>query len=153
MKKLVFLISLILFGLFSFAQSKPTEVTPDGYVNGAAYQYIWASASDTLTDADTLSYVWRVSGVRQLDINLKLYSDFVSGSAGGKLKAYKSIDGANWEVTATADSITVASLTEDGLDSEVITVSDFLYPYLKIIYLQTGTAVTIPKVYLYAKEN
>lgn len=153
MKKLILILSIMVIGLISFGQSTPTQVTPDSYLSEPTYQYVFGTSADTLTDADTLSFVWRVQGMKTYDINIKLYNDFVSGSAGGKLKTYKSIDGVNYEVTAAADSITVATLTADALDSEVISLSDFLYPYLKVEYIQSGTAVTIPKVYIYAKEN
>ena len=144
---------MLIVGLLAFGQSKPTEVTPDGYLSEPDYKYVFGTSADTLTDADTTSFVWRVRGLKTFDINLKLYNDFVSGSAGGKLKTYKSIDGVNWEVTATGDSITIASLTADGLDSEAISLADYLWPYLKAEYIQSGTAVAVPRVYIYAKEN
>lgn len=141
----------MVFAVFAMAQSTPTAVTPNGWVTEAQHQYIWGSTADTLTNADTLTYVWRVKGARVFDINIKLYSDHVSGTAGGTLIGYKSINGVNYE--ASGDTITIASLSADAMDSETIDLDDFAWPYFKLIYLQTGTAVTVPKVYLYAKEN
>jgi len=133
------------------AQTTPSEVTTDAKITKEYYKYIWGTTSDTLTNADTLSYVFRVRGSQTQDININLYSDYVSGTAGGTLVAYRSPDGVNY--ATTGDTITVASLTADALDGEQIALSDYNNPYLKLIYLQTGTAVTIPKVYIYSKKN
>lgn len=155
MKKLIFFLSILLAVVFVNAQTTPTAVTPDATINGAYYKYIWGTTSDTLTNADTLTFVYRVkattrSGQTQ-DFTLKLYSDFVSGTAGGTLVAYSSPDGVNY--ASTTDTITVTSLTGDAMDAEVITLDNYMYPYLKFIYLQTGTAVTIPRAYVYSKRN
>ena len=137
------------------AQTTPTEVSTDAIIQNAYNKYIWGTTADTLTNADTLTFVYRIksrstSGQTQ-DFTVKLYSDFVSGTAGGTLVAYSSPDGVNY--ASTTDTITVAALTGDAMDTEVISLSDYMYPYLKFIYLQTGTAVTIPKVYVYSKRN
>lgn len=150
MKKLVLLFSIIVFAFAAMAQTAVTNVTPNGYISDPAYVYIWGSTSDTLTNADTLDYVARIYGNEVYDFNIQLYSDHVSGTAGGTLMAYRSIDGVNYTVL---DTITVSSLTADALDAEVINLDNFLYPYLKFEYLQTGTAVTVPKVYIYCKKN
>jgi hypothetical protein len=145
------LISLVIC-LVSFAtvsaQTKMAEVTPNGYITEPSFVYLWGTTSDTLTNADTLTSVIRVMGLESQDFNIQLYSDHVSGTAGGNVKAYRSIDGVNYTVL---DTITVSSLTADALDSEVINLNDYMYPYLKIIYLQTGTAVTVPKLIIYTK--
>lgn len=151
MKKLIVLIFALIVAFGAMAQTKVTEVTPDGYIKAPSLFYILGSASDTLTNADTINYVFRVGGLETMDINLKLYSDFVSGSAGGTLISYQSIDGVNYE--ATGDTITIASLEADAMDSEVIDLLDYNYPYLKLVYLQSGTAVTVPKIYGIARRN
>jgi len=148
---LVFLIIMVMVGFLASGQSTPTEVTPDGYVLEPDYQYIWGATSDTLTNADTLNYVWRVRGFKTYDVDIKLYQDHVSGTPSGTLVAYESIDGVNYE--ATGDTITFSSLAADAMDSETIDLGDFLAPYLKVTLLQSGTGVHVPKVYLYAKEN
>lgn len=137
--------------MVSFAQTKPTEVSPNDYMRNATYEYVWGTSADTLTNADTLAFVYRVMGVNTMDINVGLYSDFVSGAAGGTLIGYYSYDGVNY--FSLGDTITVSSLTADAFDSEQLDYADYNYPYLKLIYLQTGTAVTIPRAYIYAKFN
>jgi hypothetical protein len=137
------------------AQTSPTVVSTDGTIQDAYNKYIWGTVADTLTDADTLTFVYRIkarsnSGQTQ-DFAIKLYNDRVSGTAGGTLVAYSSPDGVNY--ITTTDTITVSGLSADAMDSEVITLDNFMQPYLKFIYLQTGTAVTIPKVYVYSKKN
>lgn len=153
MKKLIFLLSLIVVATISIAQTRVAEITPDGYITKPAYVYAWGTTADTLTDADTLTYVFRIKGDRTQDFKAQIYNDFVSGTATGKLKSYKSIDGITWVVTASADSITVASVTADILDSEELSYGDYLSPYLKFIYIQAGTGVNVPRVYIYSKEN
>jgi hypothetical protein len=150
MKNLILFVLFILVSSVLFAQTRPTEVTPDSRITKPVYEYIWGTTADTLTNADTLTHVIRVKGDWVQDFNIRLYSDFVSGTAGGTLKAYQSPDGVNYEVF---DTITVSSLTADALDVEVINMDNYLYPYLKLIYLQTGTAVTIPRAYIYSKKN
>lgn len=154
MKKfIVLLITGLMFSIVSVAQTTPTAVTPDAYITGADYEYIWGTTADTLTDADTLEFVYRIKGTITQDFWIKLYNDFVSGSAGGKLKTYKSMDGVNYEVTAAADSLTVTALEADAMNAGSISLSDFNAPYLKFIYIQSGTAVTVPKLYIYTKFN
>lgn len=152
MKKFLLFLSVVLFAsLYANAQLNPTAVTPNAYISEPTYKYIWGTSSDTLTNADTLNFVWRVYGNETYDLVGKLYSDCVSGTAGGTLITYQSIDGVNYE--ATGDTITVSSLTTDGMDSEEIDLDNFMYPYLKAIYIQSGTAVTIPKFYYCVKKN
>ena len=152
MKKLIAVCSILLLAVGVFAQTRPTEVAPNDYISDPSeYFYIWGSASDTLTNADTLNFVFRVRGDFTRDIEIKLYSDHVSGTAGGTLIGYKSIDGVNYE--ASGDTITVSSLTGDAMDSEVIDLPDFLWPYFKLVYIQSGTAVTVPKAYVIARRN
>lgn len=151
MKKLILFFSIIMFAFVSMAQTNPTSVSVDATISNAYYKYVWGTTSDTLTNADTLNFVFRIKGDEVMNMNMKLYSDFVSGSAGGTLKAYSSIDGVNYALLDT--SITVTALEADAMDAETITISNYNYPYLKLIYLQSGTAVTIPKVYVYAKYN
>jgi len=151
MKKIIVFLSMLIVAIFATAQTKVTEVTPDGYLESGRYVYIWGSSADTLSNADTLNYSFRVKGEQVFDIKIGLYSDFVSGSAGGTLVGYGSLDGANY--FSLGDTITVSSLTADGFDSETLDYSDFMWPYLKLIYLQSGTAVTIPKVYAITRKN
>ena len=153
MKKYLGLLLLVCLAVLGMSQTRMAEVTPNGYLNGSSYVYVWGTSADTLTDVDTLTYVFRVKGNVTTDIKAQLYLDFVSGTAGGKLKSYKSIDGVNYVVTAAADSITTSSVTADILDTEELSYADALFPYLKFIYIQSGTAVTVPKLIIYAKEN
>lgn len=134
------------------AQTSPTEVSTDGTIRNEAYAYVFGTTSDTLTNADTVTYVFRVKGSQLPDINIKAYSDHVSGTAGGYLILSHSIDGINYE-SSVGDTITLTGITGDALDSEVINKSKYLYPYLKLTWEQSGTAVTVPKAYIYTKLN
>ena len=151
MKRFLFLISIMFVALAMSAQTKPTEVSPDAYLSGEAYTYLFGTTSDTITNASATSFVFRVKGTKVQDFDIKLYSDWVSGTAGGTLIPYKSIDGVNY--ASTGDTITIAGVTADTMATGLIQIGDFNQPYLKITYTQTGTAVTVPKVYLYSKFN
>lgn len=151
MKRFILTVSMILGIVLTLsAQTKPTEVTPDGYLSDASYVYCFGRTTDTLTNADTLSFVLRVKGNYLQDFNIKAYVDHVSGTAGGTLIVYHSMDGVTYN-NSTGDTITLSSVTADVMDTEVINKVKFLYPYMKLYWLQTGTAVTVPKAYIYTK--
>lgn len=153
MKKLIIMVSMVLGTMLALnAQTAPTEVTPDGYLSNATYTYIFGTTADTLTNATADTSVLRIKGNYLQDFNIKAYSDHVSGTAGGTLILNHSIDGTNWEVSA-GDTITLANITTDSLDSEVINKVKFLYPYMRLIWTQTGTAVTVPRAYIYTRLN
>lgn len=147
MKKLFSLITIMVFAVVAMAQTNPTPVTPDATITDAYYKYVLL---DTLTDTDNDAFVFRLKTSETMDLNIKLYTDFVSGSSSGTLIAAVSIDGVTY---ANADTITIASVTGDAMDTEVITLNDYNYPYLKLTMAQTGTAVTVPKVWIYGKFN
>jgi len=152
MKKILFLIAMLIgFTFMAVGQVRPAEVTPDGYITQPTYQYVFGTTADTITNAASTSFVWRVKGNETQDFSVQLYLDFVSGSASGTAILYRSIDGVNYG--AVGDTITATSVTADAMQTDVITISDFNYPYLKAIYTQTGTAVMVPKLFLYTKRN
>lgn len=147
MKKILFLLIGFVLAFSSMAQTTPAEVTPDAYITDAYYKVV---SLDTLTDADNDAFVFRIKGLQTQDFTVKLYTDFVSGSSSGTLIAAGSINGV---VYTNIDTITIASVTADAMDTEVITLNDYNYPYLKFTMAQTGTAVTVPKVWIYGKYN
>jgi hypothetical protein len=150
MKNLLISLVVMLFSVSGFAQTKMAEVAPDGYITEPSYVYVWGSTSDTLTDTDTADFVFRIMGVDAQDFNIQLYNDHVSGTAGGVLIASRSINGVTY---TNLDTITVSGLTADALDSEVINLDDYLWPYLKFRYITSGTAVTVPKLIIYTKKD
>ena len=151
MKKLLGILLITVWAFAAFSQTSPTEVTPDSYVTNASYTYLWGTTADTLTNADTLEFVFRVRGTNEMDFKIGLYSDHVSGTAGGTLIGYGSFDGVNY--FSLGDTITVSSLSADAFDAETLDYTDYLWPYMKFIYLQTGTAITVPYAYVYSKYN
>jgi hypothetical protein len=153
MKKLILLISIMVFAIVSFGQTAPTEVTPDGFISAPVNAYWFGTTSDTLTNAVADTVVIRVKGRKTYDFTIHGYSDFVSGTATQLVKTYASPDGVTYFVTAAGDSTLQSSITADVLNTTPITLDNYNYPYLKIIVTQTGTAVTVPRVYTYVKEN
>jgi len=151
-KLIIMLIAVLGIAINAQSQTKATEITPNGYISNEYYGYIFGTTADSLTNADTLTWVVRCKGSHTQDWNIKLYLDWVSGTAGGNLFVTQSIDGITY-VPFAGDTITASSVTADIMDTQVINKVDFLYPYLKFYYIQTGTAVTIPKVYIYTKAD
>jgi len=153
MKKIIGLIFMVAFAIGLQAQTNIPEVTPDFYITQPASVYVGGNTAATLTNGDTLTYVFRIKTQDLFDIKLQLYVDWISGTAGGKLKTYQSINGVDYVVTAAADSITASGVTADYLDTEVLTFSDCMITYLKAIYIQTGTAVTKPKLMFIIRKD
>jgi len=152
MKNLLFMIAFLI-GIVSInAQTVVTEVTPDGYITEPSYVYIFGSTSDTLTNGDTTTYVMRVQGLDALDFNIKAYVDRVSGTAGGTVILSQSIDGVTYQ-SELGDTITLSGIVADVMDTETISKSGFNYPYFKIEWIQTGTTVTVPKLFIYGKKD
>ena len=147
------LIAVLGIAFSAQGQTRVSEVTPDAYIGRPSYVYMGGTTADTLKNADTLEFVIRIKGDYKGDFKIQVYNDYVSGTAGGKFKTYQSIDGITYTVTAAADSITVAALGADALDSEVISLDGYLSPYLKLYYTQSGTAVTVPRFYIYTKDE
>lgn len=151
MKKIILLAIFLIGVIFASAQTTPTAVTPDGYLNKEYYRYLFGTTADTLTNADTTTFVLRVKPNQTQDFTIKLYLDHVSGTAADSLVMFSSIDGVNYQTTT--DTLIAAAVTADIMDTDVITLSDYNYPYLKFQLIQSGTAVTVPKVYIYSKKN
>lgn len=151
MKKLIAIFSLIMIAFIASAQTIPTAVATNGALSSPKYVYLWGTTSDTLTNADTLNFVYRYTGSKTADWVGKLYTDFVSGTAGGTLISYQSIDGVNYE--STGDTITLSGVTGDAMDSEEIVLDDNIYPYIKFTMIQSGTAVTVPKFTIIVRDN
>lgn len=151
MKRLLILVSIVLGMVLTLnAQTKPTEVSPDVYLSDASYVYVFGTTSDTLTNATADTVVIRIKGNYLQDFNIKAYVDHVSGTAGGTLILNHSMDGVNY-AASVGDTITLSGVTADVMDTEVINKVKYLYPYMRLIWTQTGTAVTVPRVYIYTK--
>lgn len=152
MKNLFVVFILLCMSTIGMAQTRMTEKPKDGTLESNQWVYLWGTSADTLTNADTLTYVARIKGAQTFDIKSQLYVDHVSGTAALKVYTYNSIDGVNWGAK-TADSLTIASVTADGLQATGLTFSDVMDIYKKFVIIQSGTAKTIPKAILNTREN
>jgi opacity protein-like surface antigen len=150
MKKFIILIVALVGMMSATAQKNVPTQSADGVLTAGSYVYLWGTSADTLTNADTLSYTYRVKGEEAFNINCQLYNDRVSGTASGSLVSYTSIDGINF---VASDTITVSSISADALDSEVISYAGVMHPYIKFVYIQSGTAVCVPKLYFITRKN
>lgn len=153
MKKLVTLLILVFVAFTGFSQTNVSSVSTDGYLTAGKYVSIWGSTSDTLTNADTLTYVIRIKGEQTFDINSQVYIDWVSGEAAYKVYTYNSIDGVNYSAK-TADSLTITGVTADAMNATVLSFTDEMNVYKKIQLIQSGAAaVTVPKQYFVTRNN
>jgi hypothetical protein len=153
MKNLFLVFILLCMATIGMAQTRMSEKSKDGTFEAGQWAYLWGTSADTLTNADTLTYVARIKGAQTFDIKSQLYVDHVSGTADSlKVYTYNSIDGVNW-VAKTADSLTIASVTADGLQSTGLTFSDVIDVYKKFVIIQYGTAKTVPKLIYVSREN
>lgn len=152
MKKLITLLILALVAFAGFSQTQVPNVSSDGGLIAGQYVYIWGTSSDTLKNADTLTYVMRIKGDQTFDIKSQVYINQVSGTAAYKVYAYNSIDGVNWG-EKTSDSLTITGIASDQLYGTALSFSDVMDVYKKIVLIQSGTAVTIPKQYFVTRKN
>jgi hypothetical protein len=150
MKKLLFILALIVSVFVANAQTltTPTAGDFDSYISQASYYYV----TDSLNDTDTTLYTFRVKGPTVQNFTVKLYLDWVSGTAGGVLTVLRSIDGVNYQAYSDT-TITASAVTADIMDTETIDLDDYGYPYLRLQYIQSGTAITRPNIYIYNKGN
>ena len=153
MKNLFVVFILLCMASIGMAQPpRMSEKFKDGTFEAGQWAYLWGTSADTLTNGDTLTYVARIKGAQTFDIKSQLYVDHVSGTAALKVYTYNSIDGVNWGAK-TADSLTIASVTGDGLQATGLTFSDVIDVYKKFVIIQTGTAKTVPKLIYVSREN
>ena len=122
MKRIILMFSIIMFAFVSMGQtlSTPAAVTPDATISGEYYKML---TLDTIVDVGNASYVFRVKGTETLDLKIGLYSDRISGTAGGYLIAYGSLNGVNY--ISLADTITISGVASDLFDSETIDLTNF----------------------------
>jgi len=152
MKKFLAILTLIFVAFIGDAQTNVRNGETTGGLTAGQFVYIWGSTADTLENADTLTYTLRIKGDQTFDIKSQVYINHVSGTAAYKVYTYNSIDGVNWGAK-TADSLTIASITADGLNATALSFTDVMDTYKKIVLIQSGTAVTIPKQYFVTRKN
>lgn len=152
MRKFIAILILAIAAMAGFSQTNVPSVATDGGLLAGQYVSIWGTSSDTLTNADTLTYVIRIKGDQTFDIKSQVYIDFVSGDAAYKVYTYNSIDGVNY-TSKTADSLTIATITADQLYGTALSFSDVMDVYKKIEIIQAGTAKTVPKMYFVTRKN
>lgn len=152
MKKFICLLILAFVAFAGFSQTNVSSVGTDGGLTAGKYVSIWGSSSDTLTNADTLTYTMRIKGDQTFDINSQVYIDWVSGTAAYKVYTYNSMNGVDWSAK-TADSLTITGVVADVMNLTVLSFTDEMNVYKKIELIQSGTAVTIPKQYFVTRKN
>jgi hypothetical protein len=151
MKKLMFLFAMLIgFGAFAQPYAVPA-VTPDYTISKPFYGSIFGQAGDLVTNSATKSYVFRVTGDNVMTFHFHTYIDWASGTVTtGKTVISGSFDGVRYIPT---DSISESTVTADLDSKNVIKITGYMYPYMKVQYVQAGTATATPKIFVYAKKN
>lgn len=138
--------------MVGYSQTNVPNVATDGGLTAGQFVSIWGTSADTLKDADTVQYVFRIKGDQTFDIKSQVHIDHVSGTAAYKVYTYNSIDGVNW-TAKTADSLTITAISADQLYGTALSFTDVMDTYKKIQIIQSGTAVTVPKQYFVTRKN
>ena len=152
MKKVLILIIFAMVAMVGYSQTNYPSIATNGSLTAGQFVYIWGGAADSLKNGDTLTYVLRIKGDQTFDVKAQMKIDWISGTAAYKVYTYNSIDGVNY-TAKTADSLTIASITEDQLYGTALSFSDVMDTYKKVQVIQTGTAKTFPKLIFVTRKN
>lgn len=107
----------------------------------------YLAALDTMTNADTATYEVTVTGAKA-SVAFQVNTTKISGTLGGKINIYGSVDGTNYLTTALSSEITITDASQ---------VRGFVYSYnaykkYKIVVITSGTQSSSHRVYaLYRK--
>jgi len=124
MKKLV-LFFILLSAFNAFSQSKSGTLLSES--NGTAI--------DTVTNTGTKSQVLAIAGVQDVVTILSTVTE-ISGTTGGTVKLYGSIDGTNY---ALIDTNTFSPADQIAAQSYAWSINPSKYTYYKVTYVGSGT--------------
>ena len=138
MKKLIFILAILVAGMAASAQSDHTySMTLSADRSG----HFWDN-TDTLTDGETLDALIRVKSPSPVNMRFQIVTDEISGSGTYTATLLGSNDGVTY--IDTGDSIT-AALTADG--SIWVYATGFNYSYAQLLMTSTGTETSQFKTY------
>lgn len=139
MKKIIFLFCLTL-----------TMFTLPSVTNKAQAQDAegWFAALDTLTNADTTTYDLTVTGAKH-NVSFQTNVLKISGTVGGTINVYGSVDGTNFLTTAIATQITITN----GSANYGFTFGDNRYKKYRIVIINaTGGVCSQRTRYMYRRQ-
>ena len=145
MKKLIFLFSLsVLFITAANAQSTLRIMQSD--------QGVHKLGLDTVTNAGSISQIAQITGYQDL-VTIQSGVTKLTGTAGGSLKLYGSVDGVKYDfATTSTDTLAVGNVA--GLQVKTWTIAPSSYQYYKVIYksLQSTQTSTVTSEALVRKR-
>ena len=140
MKKLI-LLGAVAFVMLAITPQKAVAQTGTGDYAG------YLAALDTMTNADTATYEVTVTGAKA-SVAFQVNTTKISGTLGGKINIYGSIDGTNYLTSVLATEITIT----DASQVRGFVFSNNAYKKYKIVVITSGTQSSSHRVYaLYRK--
>lgn len=134
MKKLL-LLFITLISLTAFSQTIVAPVAGTKTLNNGAYVSYLGGAGDTLVASDNISITLRITEPKQCDLVFGLKLTKISGTVTNTFVFYKSMDGVTF--ATTGDTIT---LTDASSGVSLKEISDYKYPYIKLVGTAGATA-------------
>lgn len=139
MKKFIFLIAVLAFGMMATAQTTTYTLTTLDDVSGS----FWSTADTIVTSGKRVAEVIRVRSAGAMDLQFQCNITKVSGTVTGtKIVFLYSNDNSTW---VRADSVLLAG---DASAVHFKNIDDFNYSYIKLWAIGVGSsAKTTMKVY------
>lgn len=141
MKTILKVVALGAFLVFGMTQKANSQV--QARTNYAAYL---SATNDTLTNADTTTYTVSVTG-KKSTISFQTNITKISGTVGGTIKIYGSVDGTNYATTA----LTTINLTDASANHATVYTSNGYQKYRYQI-ITSGTQACWQKTYVLYRE-
>ncbi|OYW19924.1 MAG: hypothetical protein B7Z54_02590 [Sphingobacteriales bacterium 12-47-4] len=108
----------------------------------------WFAALDTMTNADTATYDLTVTGAKH-SISFQTNILKISGTVGGTINVYGSVDGTNFLTTAIGTQITIANAS----GNYGFTFGDNRYKKYRIVVITSGTQSCSQRTrYMYRRQ-
>lgn len=108
----------------------------------------WFAALDTLTNADTTTYTLTVTGAKH-NVSFQTNVTKISGTVGGTINVYGSVDGTNFLTTAIATQLTITN----GSANYGFTFGDNRYKKYRIVIINAAGGVCSQRTwYMYRRQ-
>jgi hypothetical protein len=111
-----------------------TDAQTTAWVRNSDEFKVWQGGSDTLTNADTLTYTFPSVLSKDWEYNIQYVTDSLSGATAGTIKLWVSNDPDN-EVWYQKETVTMNGATQQN----GLWTGTFAYPKMKIVAISTGT--------------
>ena len=126
MKNIISVLAVLLVGMTGFAQE-------DLSTYASAKGTFWSSA-DTISESESVSYVFRIKGANVMDLQFQLLTTKISGNVTQNIIFSGSNDG-----TTYTNLDTIAN-SNASTNTQFLNLDDFNYSYLKVSFTNSATA-------------